>query len=193
MKYRFERLTVDQLSPAQRPIAERAITGPRQKIGSPVNAWLRSPGVADPVARLGEYVRFESSTPERLKELVILVVARHWTAQYPWSVHYQQAQDAGISKATADRIWAGERPTDMKPDEKLIYDFCKTLLDGGAIDDATYAKMLGEHGEAGIIDLIGLMGYYSTLSMTLVVDRCPPREGSKAPLLEPINRAGRSR
>jgi 4-carboxymuconolactone decarboxylase len=193
VNYRFERLTVDQLSPAQRPIAERAITGPRQKIGSPVNAWLRSPGLADPVARLGEYVRFESSTPERLKELVILVVARHWTAQYPWSVHYQQSMDTGISKATADSIWAGKRPTDMKPDEELIHDFCKTLLDGGEIDDATYARMLAEHGEPGIIDLIGLMGYYTTLSFTLVVDRCPRREGSKAPVLEPLGRAGRGR
>ncbi len=193
MSYRFARLKLDQLSPAQRPIAERALSGPRGKIGSPVNAWLRSPGVADPVARLGEYVRFESSTPERLKELVILVVSRHWTAQYPWSVHYQQAMDAGISKSTADSIWAGKRPTDLKPDEELIYHFCKTLLDGGTIDDATYARMLAAYDESGIIDLIGLMGYYSTLSMTLVVDRCPPRDGGKAPLLEPVDRAGRSR
>lgn len=186
MSYRFERLKLDQLSSAQRPIAERAIKGPRKKLGSPLNAWLRSPGVADPVERLGEYVRFESSTPERLKELVILVVARHWTAQYPWSVHYQQAMDAGISKATADSIRAGKRPADLKPDEALIYDFCKTLLGGGAIDDAIYARMLAAYGEPGIIDLIGLMSYYTTLSFTLVVDRCPPREGSKAPLLEPI-------
>jgi len=101
-------------------------------------------------------------------------------------VHYQQAMDAGISKATADSIRAGKRPADLKPDEALIYDFCKTLLGGGAIDDAIYARMLAAYGEPGIIDLIGLMSYYTTLSFTLVVDRCPPREGSKAPLLEPI-------
>jgi len=182
---RFKSRSLDQMSPEQQQVAQRSLAGPRQKVGPPFKTLLYSAGVADPVERLGDYVRFNSSIPQRLTELVILVIARHWTAQYPWSAHYVPAIESGLSAAVADQIAAGQRPTGMQPDETLVHDFCKDLLDGKGVSDTTFDALSAAYGERGVVDLIGLMGYYFTLSMALVVDRHPPLKG-KAPLLKPL-------
>jgi 4-carboxymuconolactone decarboxylase len=182
---RFESLTLDQMTPEQQQVARRSMSGPRQKVGAPFKTLLHSAGVADPIERLGDYVRFKSAIPQRLTELVILIIARHWTAQYPWSVHYVPALESGVSAAVVEQIAAGRRPTGMQADETVIYDFCKDMLDGKGAGDQVFAALSAAYGKSGVVDLIGLMGYYFTLSMALVADRYPPVEG-KAPRLQPL-------
>lgn len=185
MNTRFKPIALDQMTPEQRRIAERRISGPKRKLGAPLNVLIRSAGVADPVERLGEYLRNQKTLPERLKQLVIVLVARHWTAQYPWSAHYPLAFEAGISAAVLGQIAAGKRPAGLQPDEAAVYDFCQALLEGNSVGDATFDSVRDQFGECGIADLIGLMGYYVMISMALVADRYPPLEG-KAPLLVPL-------
>src|SRR5688500_17571699 len=120
---RFKALTLEEMSPEQQQVAQRSLSGPRKKVGPPFISLLYSAGVADPIERLGEYVRFNSAIPQRLTELVILVMARHWTAQYPWSAHCEAAVEAGLSRDVVEEIAAGKRPARMKQDEALIYDF----------------------------------------------------------------------
>ncbi|MBI4190413.1 MAG: carboxymuconolactone decarboxylase family protein [Betaproteobacteria bacterium] len=182
---RFKFLTIDEMSTEQRRIAERAMSGPTRKRGGGWNVFVRSVGVAGPLEQLGEYVRFKSDIPQRLKELVIVIMARRLTAQYAWSVHYPAAIKTGISVSALDQIAAGQRPTDLQPDETVIYDFCVTLLEGKNISDATFASVVDEYGESGLVDLLALMGYYFILGMALTVDKFPPVEGN-APVLMPL-------
>src|SRR3990172_6009206 len=108
---RFKSISLDQMSTEQRRVAERAISGPRQTLTPPLNLFLRSAELADPLERFGEYVRFRSPIPHRLKEFMILLIARHWTSQYPWSMHYSRAIEAGISASVVNQIAAGQQPT----------------------------------------------------------------------------------
>lgn len=182
---RFKPLALDQMSPEQRRIAERRLSGPRQNVGAPLNVLIRSAGLADPIERLSEHFRVQRTIPERLKQFVIMLVARHWTAHYPWSVHYPMALQTGVSAAVLEQIALGQPPTGLQPDEAAVYDFCRTLLDGKGVNDAQFSSVLDRYGEAGIADLIGLMGYYTMISMALVVDRFPPVAGN-APVLMPL-------
>ena len=181
---RLTTLTLNSLSPEQRVIAERVVSGPRGKIGPPMNAWLHSPGVANPIEQLGEHVRFKSDIASNLSELIILVAARHFTAQYPWARHIPRALKAGLTMDAIAAIGAGRKPAGLTPDQETVYAFSYDLLNGHGVSDATFATMLTRYGEAGIIDYIGLIGYYAMLSMALVVDRYPPPPG-QAPLIPP--------
>ena len=122
-------------------------------------------------------MRFKSSLPARLNELAILVVARHWTAQYEWYAHRGLAMEAGLAPHIADAIAERKRPAGMKDDEAAVYDFCHELHEKKSVSDAAYANALNLFGEQGVIDLIGASGYYTLVSMVLNVDRHPLPEG----------------
>ncbi|MBI3044642.1 MAG: carboxymuconolactone decarboxylase family protein [Betaproteobacteria bacterium] len=182
---RFKTLALDQMSPEQRRIAERRIAGPKQKVGAPLNVLIRSAGLADHVERISEHFRVQKTLPERLKQLAIALVARHWTAQYPWTAHYPMALAAGISAAVLNQIAAGERPAGLQADEAAVHDFCKSLLEEKTVSDGAFAAVRDRYGEAGVVDLIGLLGYYCMVCMALVVDRYPP-VANQAPVLKPL-------
>jgi 4-carboxymuconolactone decarboxylase len=118
-------------------------------------------------------VRFRSALPEKLKELAILVVARHWTAQYEWYAHHRFALEAGLKPAVAADIAAGKRPAGLQADEQAIYDFASELLETKEVSDATFKAVAERFGEKAVVDLICTMGYYSLVSMTLNVNRFP--------------------
>jgi 4-carboxymuconolactone decarboxylase len=170
---RFKTLTLDQMTPEQRRVAEQRIAGPKQKVGAPLNVLIRSAGLGDIVARISEHFRTQKTLPERMKQLAIVLVARHWTSQYPWTAHYPRERDAGISAAVLDQIAAGRRPAGLQADEAAVYDFCSSLLEDKTVSDACFAAVRDRYGEAGIADLIGLMGYYGMICMALNVDRYP--------------------
>jgi len=170
---RFKTLALDQMTPEQRQVAERRIAGPKQKVGAPLNVLIRSAGLGDIVARISEHFRVQKTLPERMKQLAIVVVARHWTAQYPWTAHYPRARDAGISAAVLDQIAAGKQPAGLQADEAAVYAFCTSLLEEKSVSDESFAAVRDRYGEAGVADLIGLMGYYGMICMALNVDRYP--------------------
>jgi 4-carboxymuconolactone decarboxylase len=180
---RFPRLDSGQMAPEQKRVAEAIQSGPRGKgLRGPFNALLRSPELADRLQKVGEYVRFRSSLPARLNELAILIVARKWTAQFEWYAHHQFAMKAGLDPAIAQAIAEGRTPDRMTEDEAAIHAFCTELLETTEVSDRTFADVRQRFGEHGVIDLIGAIGYYSTVSMVLNVDRHPLPEGVQAPL-----------
>ena len=111
------------------------------------------------------------------------MTARHWTAQYEWYAHRRLALQAGLSAAIADAIAAGRRPSSMSPDEEAIYNFGTELFDTKQVTDATFQAAIMKFGERGVVDLIGVMGYYTLVSMALNVDRYPLPAGVKPDLL----------
>ena len=136
---------------------------------------------------LGEYLRYRSRLQPRLSEFVILMTAREWTQQYEWNAHYPIAIKAGVKPEVAAAIAEGRRPPQMTEDEAILFDFCRELHHDKAISDATYARALKTLGEQGIIDTIGITGYYSVLAMVLNTARTPAAENG-SPILRPLPR-----
>ena len=182
---RFQPLAFDQLTQEQRLVAERVLGGPRGKLGPAWNVLLRCPAVASTVEQLGAYVRYTSSLPPAISELAILAMARDRTVQYLWHVHRPIALASGLSPTTMDEIAAGKRPSAMTADEVAAYDFIHQLIHRTAVSDDVYADALGRFGETGIVDLIGLFGYYQIVFTVLMVDRHELPEGV-APPLKPL-------
>ena len=175
---RFKTLTPETLAPEQRRVAEAIVKGPRGGMRGPFNALLRSPGLADAAQKLGEQVRFKLSLPAPLRELAILLTARHWTAQYEWYAHNKIAREAGLAGGICEAIAEGKRPAGMSADEAVVYEFCAELLGTTQMSDATFGKTRERFGEAGVIELTGTCGYYSLVAMVLNVDRQPLPEGA---------------
>ena len=142
----------------------------------PFNALLRSPQLTDRVQRMGEYIRFNSSLPPRLNEFAILITARHWSSQYEWYAHHPLALKAGLAPGVASDLAQRRRPAAMQDDEAAVYDFCTELHEKKFVSDATYKAVLERFGERGVVDLIGVSGYYTLVSMVLNVDRHPAPE-----------------
>jgi 4-carboxymuconolactone decarboxylase len=183
---RFRPLTYSELTPAQKAMVDDMMTGERKGVMSgPFNTLLRSPEMGDAAQKLGAQVRFHSVLPNRLNEMAILITARFWNAQYDWWSHHKQALAAGLSPAVIDAISAGKRPASMQSDEEIIYNFADELLRTKQVSDASFQAVVGKFGETGAVDLTGVMGYYSFVSMVLNVDRYPMPEGVK-PELKPL-------
>ena len=180
---RFKPLTYDKLTPAQKTMADHMMSGERRGMAGPFNVLLRSPEVGDLVQQMGAQLRFHSSLPRRLNELAIIMTARYWTAQYEWYAHKRLALEAGLNPAIVDAVAAGKRPASMQPDEAAVYAFTDELLKTKQVSDATFQAAIGAFGERGVVDLIGVTGYYQLVSAVLNVDRYPLPAGVKAELL----------
>jgi len=179
---RFRPLTWDEMTPPQRAMIEHLLAGERATTSGPFNVLLRSPELGDIAQQLGARIRFHSSLPRHLNEMAILLVARNQTAQYEWYAHKRLALQAGLKPEIVDAIAAGRRPAGMQPDEQALHTFETELLERHEVSDATFKAAVDAFGERGIVDLIGLMGYYYLVSMALNVDRYPLPDGATAEL-----------
>jgi 4-carboxymuconolactone decarboxylase len=179
------------------PIAEGSLTDEqkaaiaefervRGPLSGPWHVLARSPGLLNPARSLSDYVRFNSSLPPRLSEFVILITAREWTSQYEWNAHYGLAMRGGLRQDIAAALGEGRRPEGMAPDEAAVYDFCIELHRNRSVSDATYARVLELLGEQGIVDMIGLSGWYTLVAMTLNVARVMPEDPTQ--ILQPFPR-----
>ena len=168
---RMAEIPLDKMSGAQRSIADAIMSGPRKALSGPFNAWLRSPELADRLQKVGEYVRFNTSLDKRVNEMAILMTAQAWGSQYEWYAHEPLALKAGLDPAIVAAIGAGRKPDNMKDDEAIVWEFTTQLRRDHGVDDAIYARALEKFGERGIIDLVGVNGYYDAVSMTLNVAR----------------------
>jgi 4-carboxymuconolactone decarboxylase len=191
--HRFRPLTSQELTPSQQVLIDELQAGKRDSLGGPFNVFLRSPEVGNLAQRVGEYVRFRSSLPPRLKELAILMTARWWCSQYEWHAHRPLALAAGLGEDVVDALQAGRRPATLLPDEVVIYDFSTELRDTRRVSEATFTAAVKLLGERGVMDLIATMGYYDLVSMALNVDEYPLPEGAPQPFAEPETAKGQDR
>ncbi len=175
------------MSAAQRSAAREIVGGRRGELSGPFIPGLRSPEFMRRLQALGEYLRYDNALEPRLREMVILLTAREWTQRFEWHVHMPLARAAGLSPAVIDAIAAGARPREMPPDEALVHDFVLELHRCKSVSDSTYARAVESFGERGVVDLVGAIGYYTTLAMLMNVARTPV-PGDAPPLLEPFPR-----
>jgi 4-carboxymuconolactone decarboxylase len=177
----------EQMTTAQREAAQEVTGGRRGELSGPFVAALRSPEFMRRLQRLGEYLRYDSALEPRLREMVILLTAREWTQEYEWYVHYPLALQAGLRREVIDAIADARRPAACGEDEALVYDFFQELQRHKSVSDATYREAVEMLGEQVVIDLVGTVGYYTTLAMIMNVARTPLPEGN-SPALSPLPR-----
>jgi 4-carboxymuconolactone decarboxylase len=181
---RFAPLKAEELNPAQKAWAD-AITAPPRNAkftNPPYRAYIRSPDLAPRLTALTEYLRWNTSLPPRLSEMAILITARQWTAQYEWFAHYPLAIKGGLDPKILSAIAQGKRPDNMKDDEAALYDLAMALYRDKKFSDPVYKAALEKFGERGIMDIIGIIGYYDLVSMTLITMQAGAPNDSVAPL-----------
>jgi 4-carboxymuconolactone decarboxylase len=166
------------MSEEQRRVREQVTAGKRGRMVPPIEIWLRSPGLAARAQSLGEYCRFETMLPPRLSELAILVSARHWTAQFEWWAHVRLAREAGIADAVIEAIRTRQTPELADPESRIVYRFAAAMLENGRADDTLFAEAKATLGERGLVDLVGIVGYYALVSLTLNAFEVPVPDGT---------------
>ena len=181
---RFKPLVESEMTEAQLKAAREIASGPRGRLNpdGPNALLLRSPELMTRTQKVGEYLRYSSSLPLRLNEFAILVTARQWNAQVEWIAHHPLALKAGLDPSVAADLAQGKRPAAMKDDEAAIYQFCKELHETKRVSDAAYQAVLERFGERGVMDLLGLTGYYTLLAMVLNVAQQALPAGMPPPL-----------
>ena len=173
----------DKLTPQQKAYVESILSGPRSDISGPLGVMMVTPELGDLTQKAVAYARFAgregfSSVPPKLNELAILVVAKHWSAEYVWNAHHTAAVRLGIPSDVVEAIRVGKRPAVMERDVEAVYNFATEFMARREVSDTTLAavkNVLG--GDRGAVDLVGTMGLYQISSMMVSMDQTPLAPG----------------
>ena len=179
---RMPSIPLEKMTDLQKKYAEEIIKGPRGALYGPFVPLIRSPELMDRAQRVGEYLRYKSAIGTKLSELVILITARQWTQQVEWAIHESIAIKSGIKAEVVKAIADGRYPISMSEDEQIVYDFCTELHVNKSVADPTYERAVKRFGEQGVIDMLGINGYYTFLAMIMNGTRTAVPDGKPAPL-----------
>ena len=168
----------DKLTPRQFQVMEAIKSGPRGKVSQngPFGIYLYSPDTGDLIQTLGGHCRHKTSLAPRLSEFAILCTARAWRAPYEWHVHAPIAEQAGVAPETIRDVRAGRAPKTAKKDERAIFDLVQELYKTRRVSDRTYKRVHTLLGDAGMVDFVGILGYYGLVAMMLDVFQAMPPE-----------------
>ncbi len=184
---RLPPIPASALTDAQRKAVDEFKAARSADVSGPFVPLLRSPEVMSRARAMGDYLRFKSSLPPRLSEFVILLTARRWTQQYEWNAHQPLALQGGVAADVVAAIAEGRRPSPMSADQDALYALVDEVHRPQSVSDATYAKAVAAVGEQGVIDALGIAGYYTMLAMVMNTARTPLPAGAK-PTLAPFPR-----
>jgi 4-carboxymuconolactone decarboxylase len=145
---------------------------------------LRSPELCTHAQRLGEYLRYRSVIGLQLSELAILVTARYWSQQVEWSIHVPIAIREGVPESVVTAIANGQEPAFLDANQALVWTFSRQILAHQSVDEPTWTRAIDAFGEQGAVDLLGVVGYYTMLSIIMNGSQTPPPAGSKMRLPE---------
>ncbi len=181
MTYRLPVLADAAMTDDQRRVAEAIKSSPRGVVQGPLLAWLHSPELADRAQALGAFCRYGSSLPPRLSELAIITVGAHWKAGFEWFAHAPLAEKAGLDPAAIEALRIGGTPHFEQEDEQAVWRFAHHLLQDRSVPDATYRTVEGLLGPAATVELVGILGYYSLICMTINAFGVPVPSGEAEP------------
>ncbi|HEY6259333.1 MAG TPA: carboxymuconolactone decarboxylase family protein [Xanthobacteraceae bacterium] len=184
---RLPAIPTEKLAPAQQALIDSIRSGPRgaaTQIRGPFAVFLHSPDFGQRAQELGGYCRLKTQVPARLSEFAILVTAKLWRAQYEWFAHVPHAERAGVTPQTIAALRGGRVPKSAPKDERAVYDFIKELYRRKRVGDKTYARLHTLLGDAGMVEFVGILGYYVLIAMSLNVFRMGPPEGEPLPFPE---------
>ncbi|MEE9556449.1 MAG: hypothetical protein V3V76_04230 [Candidatus Adiutricales bacterium] len=169
---------LEAMSDEQRRVVEAIVTR-MGRLGGPYPAMIHSPKLTDLAQQMGKFIRGETTLPRRLTELAIVIIARLWTAQTEWYAHAPLARRAGIDDSILQAIARRETPEFINQDEKLVYDFALELNENKKVSDAIYTAAVKEFGAQGVVELVGLLGFYTLVAMTLNTFELTPPDGAE--------------
>ena len=175
---RLTSITGKEQVPAKHQAAVESIIKSRGAIQGPFTMFLHSPEIAERVAHLGAYVRFEGSLDMRVRVLAAMAVAREFDALYVWGAQTGQARKLGVAEATINAI-REKHSRGVPPEDAQIIDFTRDLLRKHRVDDATAKAMRARFGDDEFIQLTGAIGYYSLLAMTVNACELEPAAGAE--------------
>jgi 4-carboxymuconolactone decarboxylase len=180
----------EAMTPAQRGLMQSISSGPRGrfKMSGPFFCYLHAPAFGELAQKLGAHCRFGTGIAPRLSEFAILATARHWKSQYEWAAHVGIAEQKGVKTETIRDLRAGRYPKKAPEDERSIYDFIAEVYRHKRVGDRTYKAVQALLGDTGMVELVGLLGYYALVAMTLDVFRMPIPDGTPLPFTEPAIR-----
>jgi 4-carboxymuconolactone decarboxylase len=172
-----------ELTPEQAAARQKLLAGARGVFQGPFIPLLRNPALLGRVEQLGAYLRYESTLPGRIREFAILAVARAYSQQVEWAIHQPLALQEGVRPLVVAAIAEGRRPELMPEDEAVTWDFLAELEAHRSVSDSTYARALRQFGEAGMLDLVAIAGYYGLLGLVMNTARTAAPDGARLPLL----------
>ena len=164
---RLKLLSPSEMSPDQKETYDESIAGKRGAPPAPMMAWLNSPEMARHATRLGGVLRFDTIFPAKLSEIAILVTARHWTSHYEWYAHKRLALKGGMDPKIIEDIRDRRTPHFDDPKGEMIYDVAKSLHEAHGLTNTLYQEAVELLTVRGLVEIIGLCGYYTMVSMTL--------------------------
>lgn len=174
---RFPDIDETALTPRQREVFDRIMAGPRGEVVGPLRVWLHSPDLADRAQALGQFARYDTVLPPVLSELAILVTARIWSSGFEWTHHAPIAAEAGLSAVVIEAIGWGVRPAFVDGAQRAVFDAAVELHRDRVLSDATHDRAVAALGRRGLVDLVGICGYYTLISMTINAFGVPDGEG----------------
>jgi len=178
---RLPDLTYDRLSPAQRKVHDAIVAGPRGRVEGPLKVWLMSPELTEHAQELGAFCRYGTSLPKRLSELAILITGAFWKAGFEWHVHAPIGVEVGLARKVIEAIRTGKKPVFQRVDEAALYDFARELLETRRVSETIYQRAVAELGALGVVELVGILGYYGLISMTITAFEVPIPNGAPEP------------
>ena len=187
---RLPAIPEEELTPEQRSLIDSIRSGPRGqfKMSGPFYCYLHAPAFGELAQKLGAHCRFGTTVPPRLSEFAILVTAQHWKSHYEWTAHAPIAERQGVKPETIRDLRAGRAPKTAPKDERAIHAFIKEIYRDKRVSNRTYQSVRALLGDAGTVELVGLLGYYAMVAMTLDVFRMPVPAGQPLPFAEPPSR-----
>lgn len=186
---RMPPIPADKMTAEQKKAAEEfKVARGATDLPGPFVALVRSPQLLNLASAIGIWTR-KTSLPPRLMEFVVIITSREWTSNFEWRGHSATAIKGGLKQEIVNAVAEGRRPPRMAEDEEIVYDFTLELLKNRSVSDVTYGRALSKFGEQGIIDMVGISGYYSMIAMVLNTARTPLPEGAEPSLAPfPMNR-----
>jgi 4-carboxymuconolactone decarboxylase len=171
---RFPEIPADRQTDAQREASKAFLEDRKTPVFGPFVPLLRSPELMLQAMKMGDYLRYRNSLPQKINEFVILITAREWTQQLEWQIHHPIALKAGLSPAIADAIAQGKRPSGMDEAEEIAWEFSTQLHRDKKVDDKIWARAVAKFGDQGVIDMAGTNGYYTFLAMSMNAAQTAP-------------------
>ena len=164
---RLKPLDTGLMTGRQKQVYDAIVSGPRGQVRGPLAVWLHRPELASKAQELGQYCRYDSALPPRLSELAILTTARIWDAAFEWQAHVPHALASGITSAVIASLASDETPQFDKADEAVVYSFSRELNMTRVVTDETFDRTIECLGVDATVDLVGVLGYYALISMTI--------------------------
>ncbi len=172
-------LQLENLTAEQKRIYDEIARVRHGVVRGPFPIWLRIPELADRANQFGNALRISGKLDKRLFELMVLIIARHWSAQYEWFAHAKAALEAGLSPDIVDAIQNRRRPESFRDDEQLIYEIVTEIVDTRTLSQASYERALAALGLDLLVELVTAAGFYTMIAMVLNVFDAPVPTGER--------------